>query len=116
MRRWPGCAASSPSSSWRATRSASRTRSIGATTATAIGELEALVGRDPTRERSWGLLASAFIRCGRQADALDALARAKRALAIELGIEPGPHLRQLEQAVLGAADSVGCCADWPARR
>ena len=78
---------------------------------TAIGELEALVGRDPTRERSWCLLVSSFIRCGRQADALDAIARAKRALAVELGIEPGPHLRQLERTVLDAQDLSAPLAD-----
>ena len=72
----------------------------------AVGELEALVGRDPTRERAWCLLVTALAGGGRQADALDAVARAKRALALELGIEPGPHLRELEQAVLNQDDLV----------
>jgi predicted ATPase/DNA-binding SARP family transcriptional activator len=65
-----------------------------------VGELEALVGRDPTRERAWCLLVAALARSGRQADAFDAVARAKRALALELGIEPSPHLGELERAVL----------------
>ena len=69
-----------------------------------VGELEALVGRDPTRERAWCLLVAALARSGRQADALDAVARAKRALVLELGVEPSPHLRELEQAVLDQRD------------
>jgi predicted ATPase/DNA-binding SARP family transcriptional activator len=71
-----------------------------------VGELEALVGRDPTRERAWCLLVTALAGVGRQADALDAVARAKRALALELGIEPGPQLRALQQAVLNQDELV----------
>jgi DNA-binding SARP family transcriptional activator len=44
-----------------------------------IGELETLVGRDQTRERAWCLLVTALAGCGRQADALNAVARARRA-------------------------------------
>jgi predicted ATPase/DNA-binding SARP family transcriptional activator len=73
----------------------------------AIGQLEAVVGRDSTRERVWCLLVSALATCGRQADALHAISRAKRALAIELGVEPGPQLRELERAVLNQHDVVG---------
>ncbi len=65
-----------------------------------IGDLEVLVGKDPTREQTWCLLVAALAGSGRQADALDAVARARRALAVELGIEPGPHLRELERAIL----------------
>ncbi len=75
-----------------------------------IGELEVLVGRDPTRERAWCLLVSALAATGRHADALNAVSRARRGLALELGVEPGPELRQLELAVLEhrvpPADSV----------
>lgn len=67
---------------------------------TVVGELERLVARDPTRERAWCLLATALACDGRQADALEAIARARRALAIELGIEPGPALREVERRVL----------------
>jgi predicted ATPase/DNA-binding SARP family transcriptional activator len=71
-----------------------------------IGELESLVGRDPTRERAWCLLVTALAGCGRQSDALHAVARAKRSLALELGIEPGPQLRELERAVLNQQASA----------
>jgi predicted ATPase/DNA-binding SARP family transcriptional activator len=73
---------------------------------TVIGELEVLIAMDPTRERSWCLLVSALAGEGRQADALNAVARARRALALELGVEPGPQLRELEQAVLDQQQSV----------
>jgi DNA-binding SARP family transcriptional activator len=44
-----------------------------------IGELEVLVNDDPTQERTWCLLVSALASSGRHADALNALARARRA-------------------------------------
>ena len=68
--------------------------------AEAAGELEGLAGEYPVRERLWRLLVLALYRCGRQGDALAAYRRARAVLAGELGIEPGPELRQLEQAVL----------------
>jgi ATP/maltotriose-dependent transcriptional regulator MalT len=42
----------------------------------------------------------ALYRCGRQAEALQAYRDARRALADELGIEPGRPLLELEQAIL----------------
>ncbi|KAA9373367.1 AfsR/SARP family transcriptional regulator [Microbispora cellulosiformans] len=66
----------------------------------AVGELEALVSEQPLRERGWELLALALYRSGRQAEALAALRRVRRRLADELGVEPGPGLRDLEAAVL----------------
>src|SRR5215510_5139907 len=64
------------------------------------GELEQLVAEHPVRERLWRLLVLALYRAERQADALAAYRRARQILAEELGIEPGPELRQLEEAVL----------------
>ncbi|MEO5900104.1 MAG: BTAD domain-containing putative transcriptional regulator [Ilumatobacteraceae bacterium] len=61
---------------------------------------ERLVGGDPTNERAWWMLMRALSARGRQADALDAYGRARRALASELGIEPGSMLRDAERAIL----------------
>ena len=65
-----------------------------------LGELEALIGEHPFRERLRGQLMLALYRCERQADALQAFQDARRVLVEELGIEPGDHLRELERAIL----------------
>ena len=65
-----------------------------------VSELEALVRRHPLRERFRAQLMLALYRSGRQADALGVYQDARRALVDELGIEPGPALRELEQAIL----------------
>jgi DNA-binding SARP family transcriptional activator len=65
-----------------------------------VAELEGKVAEHPFRERLRGQLMLALYRNGRQADALAAYRHARTALADELGIEPGPTLQQLEQAVL----------------
>jgi DNA-binding SARP family transcriptional activator len=54
----------------------------------------------PLREDLWALLALALARAGRQGDALAALRAIRTALDTELGIDPGPTLRDLEVAVL----------------
>jgi DNA-binding SARP family transcriptional activator len=64
------------------------------------GELESLVAAYPLRERLWGLRALALTRAGRQADALDALARLREVLDEELGLEPSAELRDLQTAIL----------------
>jgi predicted ATPase/DNA-binding SARP family transcriptional activator len=56
--------------------------------------------RWPLRERGWEALALAHYRAGRQGDALAALDRARRVLADELGVDPGPALTRLHEAVL----------------
>ena len=65
-----------------------------------VPELEALVAAEPVRERLRAQLMLALYREGRQADALAAYRDARTALVEELGIEPGPELRELEAAIL----------------
>ena len=65
-----------------------------------LPELEALVAREPLRERLLGLLMLALYRAGRQGDALEAYRQAVRTLDAELGLRPGPELEQLERAIL----------------
>ncbi len=59
-----------------------------------------MVDAAPTRERRWELLALAQYRSGSQADSLRTLQEARRRLALDLGLDPGPGLVELEQAIL----------------
>ncbi|OUC99215.1 hypothetical protein CA984_04030 [Streptosporangium minutum] len=67
---------------------------------TAATRLRELIGRYPLRERLHGQLMVALYRCGDVAGALDVFGMARRVLAEELGLDPGPELRRLHQAVL----------------
>ncbi len=65
-----------------------------------VSELEALVAVHPLRERLHGQLMLALYRGGRQAEALDAYRAARQILVSELGLEPGPALQRIEDAIL----------------
>ncbi|MFD0549938.1 BTAD domain-containing putative transcriptional regulator [Streptomyces rectiviolaceus] len=70
------------------------------------GELLALVNDHPLRETLHGHLMVALYRSGRQSDALQAFHRARRALVDELGVEPGPVLKQLLERILASDPSL----------
>lgn len=63
-------------------------------------ELRALVREHPLREGLRAQLMLALYRSGRQTEALEVYADARRTLADDLGLEPGPELQRLQQAVL----------------
>jgi DNA-binding SARP family transcriptional activator len=65
-----------------------------------VAELEALVSRNPVRERLRRQLMLALYRSGRQAEALAAYRDARQTLLGELGIEPTRALQELEKAIL----------------
>jgi DNA-binding SARP family transcriptional activator/Tfp pilus assembly protein PilF len=67
-----------------------------------ITELRQLTGLHPLRERLHGLLMLALYSDGLQAEALAAYQHARDVLAEELGVEPGPGLRELQQRILSA--------------
>ena len=68
--------------------------------AEALGEIVALADEHPLRERIQGLAMLALYRSGRQVDALERFAALRRHLDEELGLEPGPRLRELQRAIL----------------
>jgi DNA-binding SARP family transcriptional activator len=65
-----------------------------------VGELEALIAQQPLREHLRWLLILALYRAGRQAEALEVYRETRRVLTEELGLEPSPALKELEQAIL----------------
>ncbi len=71
-----------------------------------IPQLQALVADHPLRERFQAQLMLALYRAGCQADALAAFLKARTHIAAELGIEPGPELRELQHRILAADESL----------
>ena len=65
-----------------------------------VGDLGKLVREQPLRERTRRQLMLALYRCGRQAEALSIYRDGARMLSDELGLEPGPALRELEAKVV----------------
>lgn len=66
----------------------------------ATAELRRLTAEHPLREEFSGMLMLSLYQCHRRSDALEVFTRARSVLVSELGIEPGPYLQGLHQAVL----------------
>jgi predicted ATPase/DNA-binding SARP family transcriptional activator len=65
-----------------------------------ITESRELIAAHPLREQLHASLMTALYRTGRQGEALQAYATARRLLADELGLDPGTALQQLERQIL----------------
>ena len=65
-----------------------------------VGELKALVAREPLRERARARLMLALYRTGQPAEALEVFESARRSLGSELGADPSSELRELHAAIL----------------
>ena len=72
-----------------------------------IPELQALVAERPLQERPRALLMRALYRAGRQSDALSVFREGARLLGDELGLEPGPALKELERSILRHDPTLG---------
>jgi DNA-binding SARP family transcriptional activator len=68
--------------------------------ADAVALCKSLTTEDPLRETNWARLLVAYRDAGRRADALATYQKARAALVDELGTEPGPELRALQQELL----------------
>lgn len=72
-----------------------------------VPELAGLTRQYPLHERFWAQLMVTLQRSGRPAEALAAYDRARRILAEETGLDPGPELRALQQAILTGGHEGG---------
>jgi DNA-binding SARP family transcriptional activator len=81
-----------------------------------VPDLDIMTAEHPLREEAWRLLALALYQTGRQGDALAVLRRARARLAEELGVDPGPALRDLEAGILTQAAHLSAPALSPPRR
>jgi DNA-binding SARP family transcriptional activator/WD40 repeat protein len=65
-----------------------------------IGNLEAQLAEHPLNERFHAQRMLALYRAGRQSEALEAYRQARQTLSEEIGVEPGPELRLLQEQIL----------------
>ncbi|WP_221351009.1 AfsR/SARP family transcriptional regulator [Streptomyces beigongshangae] len=79
-----------------------------------VSELLAHVAAAPLRERPRGQLMTALFRTGRVPDGLRVYEEGRELFRAELGIDPGPGLRALHQALLRAdTDVLGAVSSGP---
>ncbi len=78
-----------------------------------LAVLRAELAKDPLDEKLWGHLMLALYRSGRQAEALRTYQQARSTLLEQLGIDPSPALRRLEEAILMQDASLELTGDSP---
>ena len=76
----------------------------------AVTRSRTMVESYPLREYAWWLRIIALHRAGRSPEALDAYSHFSRELDEQLGLEPGPELRNLQTAILRHDEAF---ASWP---
>ncbi len=79
-----------------------------------VPELRRLLSDQPLREGLWGLLIRALDGAGRHAEALAAYGQAREVISDELGVDPGPELQRLYQALLTADSAAPIAGRQPA--
>ena len=79
-----------------------------------MSDLEALTVAYPLRERGWLLLIQGLHRAGRTPEALERYRRVRDLLDEELGLEPGPALRDLHVSILRGQPDSGPVGGAPA--
>jgi predicted ATPase/DNA-binding SARP family transcriptional activator len=73
----------------------------------ALSEVAGLIEESPFRERLWAQRMLALYRTGRNEEALSSYQRARTLLLDELGLEPGPQLRDLQNRILAQDGELG---------
>ncbi|MFN8136150.1 MAG: AfsR/SARP family transcriptional regulator [Propionicimonas sp.] len=71
-----------------------------------LAEAQGLVRAAPLRERRWAQLALAEYKAGNQGEALRVIHQLKSVLLQQLGIDPGPDVMALEQAIFRQDESL----------
>jgi DNA-binding SARP family transcriptional activator len=82
----------------------------------AASQLRELTARYPLRERFHAQLMLALAGTGRRAEALTAYQDARTVLVRELGIDPGPELRALQERILAGDEPVAASDPQPVVR
>ena len=97
-------------------RSGSRPRSTLGEHLELVARIPQALADSPYRERLWSQLMLAQYRSGRQADSLETFQEARRVLADELGLDPGPELQRVQAAILAHDPAVAAPPVFARRR